>query len=126
MKILNDDSYEEMACAFQCFQIQTLYNTLKQNKVPEKTIRKICEDFTHSFGTGIDQFWLDSEEEKVFPVVGFTKKHWQYNPSELYLNNEYFSFSEYAFGNISWFFEENEPDSSPQIFGNVDDNGNPA
>lgn len=75
MKTLNDDDYEEMTAAFQCFQIQALYQALKENGIEDCKIRKICEDFTHTLGVSLDQHWIESEAGKVFPVVGFTKTH---------------------------------------------------
>ena len=126
MKINRNDDYEEMAAAFQCFQIQTLYNTLMGNGVEPKIIETICAEFSHSFGTGIDQCWVESEDGRVFPTIAFTKKHMDYEPDEIYLNNGAFSFAEYTFGNIDWFFEENEPTKSPQKYGHVGENGEPA
>ncbi|GAA5495258.1 hypothetical protein Rhal01_01433 [Rubritalea halochordaticola] len=126
MNTLYEDDYEEMAAAFQCFQIQTLYQTLKDNEIDETLIRKICEQFILSQGVALDQNWIESKCGKVFPAVAFTKTHPDYEPEELYLNNGMFSFSEYAMGNISWFFEDHQPSESPQKFGCVGADGKPA
>jgi hypothetical protein len=126
MKTITEDDYEEMAAAFQCFQIQALYQSLKDNGVEDSKIRKICEEFTHSVGVTLDQHWIESEAGKVFPIVGFTKIHSDYQPPEVFLNNGMFSFAEYASGNISWFFDENSPADSPQKSGQVGDDGQPA
>jgi hypothetical protein len=126
MKIINNDSYEEMAAAFQCYQIQALYEVLKQNNISKEQATTICEEFTHSFGVGLDQHWIETEEGKVFPEIAFTKKHLDYNPDELFINNGAFSFSEYSSGDLAWFFKENNPDQEPQIYGTMDEEGNPA
>jgi len=126
MKIETTDEYEEMAAAFQCFQIQCLYRSLKENGIEETKIRKVCEDFTHSFGVALDQQWIESEEGKVFPVVGFTRKHLEHQPDELHIKNGIFSFAEYAFGDIAWFFEENDPSENPQKYGSVKSDENTA
>jgi len=126
MKIINSDKYEDMAAAYQCLQIQTLYQTLKANGLTPDLIRKICEDFTFSFGVQNDQCWVESDNGKVFPTVGFTNKQYDQEPDELYLSNGMFSFAEYAYGDISWFFEEHNPDDEPQKYGSSDKQGNPA
>lgn len=126
MKTLTEDDYEEMASAFQCCQIQALYQSLKENGVEDSKIQKICEEFTHTLGVTLDQHWIESEEGKVFPIVGFTKKHSDHQPSEVYLNNGMFSFAEYASGSISWFFDENSPADLPQKIGPVGVDGQPA
>lgn len=115
-----------MAAAFQCFQIQCLYRSLKENGIEEEKFRKVCEDFTHSFGIALDQQWIESEEGKIYPVVGFTRKHLEHQPDALYLTNGMFSFAEYAFGDIAWFFEENNPSENPQKYGTVGEDGTQA
>ena len=121
MNLKQTDEYEEMAAAYQCLQIQTLYQTLKSNGLNDQLIRKICEDFTFSFGAQNDQCWIESENGKVFPFIGFTKTHRNSEPDDLYTNTGLFSFSEYAFGNIDWFFEDHAPDSEPQRYGKADE-----
>jgi len=126
MNFRNTDEYEEMAAAFQCFQIQCLFKALKENGIEESKAKKACEDFTHSFGVALDQQWIESEEGKVFPVIGFSKKHIDHSPDELYLTNGMFSFAEYTAGDLSWFFEENNPNENPQKYGPAGTDGNPA
>jgi hypothetical protein len=126
MKILLEKAYDEMAMAFQCFQIQTLYKALKENNVDESKIREICEDFTISFAVGLDQFWIETEVGKVFPVVGFTKRHMDHDPDSIYLNPGSFLFDEYAYGDNAWFFEENDPNEEPQKCGPKGKDGNPT
>jgi len=125
VKITRSGEYEEMAASFQCFQIQTLYETLKKHGIKVDQARKICEDFVFQQGVAMDQFWIESEKGKVFPVIGFSRKHPDCELEDLFLNNGFFSFHEYAFGNVSWFFEENDPDKQPQKYGPVGDGGLP-
>jgi len=117
MKILNEDEYEEMAAAFQCIQIQTLYKSLKENGIDSGQIRKICEDYSFRLGHTLDKEWIESEEGKIYPVVGFARKPYTQNAGELNLTNGSFSFSDYAMGNVSWFFDENDPEEDPQKHG---------
>ncbi len=88
--------------------------------------RKICEDFVFEQGVAMDQYWMESEEGKVFPVICFSRKHPDVELENLIMNNGLFSFHEYACGNVSWFFEENDPDKQPQKYGPVGDEGLPG
>lgn len=119
MKIIKGSDYEEMAAAFQCLQIQMLYQSLVSNGVESNRIRKICEDFTFSFGSALDQYWIESEAGKVCPTIAFTENQVTDGHENLYINNVMFSFSEYSLGNIAWFFDDNNPDDLPQKFGTV-------
>ena len=65
MDIIRDDSFEDMAAAFQCFQIQALHCVLAKHGLVAPQARAICEDFTREFGTALDQFWVDSDAGKV-------------------------------------------------------------
>ena len=117
MKILNEDEYEEMAAAFQCIQIQALYKSLKENGIDSGKIRKICEDYSFQLGHTLDNEWIESEEGNIYPVIGFTRQPQSKETNEMYMTNGSFSFSDYAMGNVSWFFDQNDPDESPQKHG---------
>ncbi len=125
-EILKSDEYEEMAAAFQCSQIQILDNVLSENGISSQKAKEIVESFTLKFGVVLDQYWLDSEEGKIFPTIAFSKKHQDYEPEAFYFNEGAFSFAEYAYGNISWYYEENSGKNNPQLMGVIDDDGNPA
>lgn len=125
-KILKSEEYEEMAAAYQCSQIQVLDKVLLENGVSPEKAKEIVESYTLKSGVLLDQYWIDTEEGKVFPTVVFSSKHQDYDPEQFYFNEGSFSFAEYALGNISWYYEENSDNEEPQKMGVVDDNGNPA
>lgn len=124
--LLHVDAYEEMAAAFQCSLIQVLDAVLKRHDLSLQARRAICRDFVGMSGVVLDQYWIESEAGRVFPVLGFAKKHPDYEPEELYLNNGAFSFSEYAGGNIQWYFDEHGGEPEPQAMGPVGDQGEPG
>ena len=125
-KVLNGDEYEEMAAAFQCAQIQLLDEALQEQGLPMSMRRTICEVFTHKFSVFLDQCWFESEVGKVFPVVGFARRHQDYEPEAIHLNNGAFAFAEYAFGDIGWYFDEHKAEPGSQRIGSVSESGEPA
>ncbi len=124
--IEKSEKYEEMAAAFQCSQIQILDNILTENGIAPDKAKEIVESYTLKFGVFLDQYWFESEVGNVFPVVGFARKHQEHNPETYIFNNGYFSFAEYAYGDTSWYYEDNAGKDEPQKMGVVGENGNPA
>lgn len=123
MKIIKTHAYEEMAAAFQCCQIQLLDGVLRENSIDKNMRKAIVGAFTSSFGAFLDQFWFDSDCGRVFPIIGFSRSHWQNNPQELFLNEGSFSFDEYIGGDMVWFYEEHENHESPQRMGRLNLDG---
>ncbi len=113
MEIIKEDAYEEMAATYQCLEIARLNEVLKQNGIEDVKLReKICGDFTFNSGNFIDSGYFISEGKKVYPEVCFSERVYDEDeePGEiekLNVPSDYFAFHEYAFGNISWYFEEN-------------------
>ncbi len=124
--IKKSDKYEEMAAAYQCSQIQLLDRVLLENGIPPEKAKEIVESYALKSGVLLDQYWIDTEEGKVFPSIVFSTKHQGYDPEEYFFNNGLFSFAEYAYGNISWYYEDNEGIEEPQKMGVVGDDGLPA
>ncbi|MEW8051466.1 MAG: hypothetical protein AB2809_13935 [Candidatus Thiodiazotropha sp.] len=125
-EIVKSEEYEEMAAAFQCSQIQVLDNVLSESGISPTKAKEIVESFALKYGVVLDQYWLDSEEGKVFPAIAFSKKHQEYEPDTFYMNEGAFSFAEYAYGNISWYYEDNANKQNPQVMGVVGEDGCPA
>jgi len=126
VKVTKSEEYEEMAAAFQCSQIQILDKVLLENGISPDKAKEIVESYTLKTGVLLDQYWIDTEEGKVFPTVVFSTKHQDYDPETFYFNEGAFSFAEYAYGNISWYYEDNAGNEEPQEMGVVGDDGNPA
>ncbi len=125
-KILKSEDYEEMAAAFQCSQIQILDKVLAENGIAPKKAKEIVESYTMKYSVLLDQYWIESEEGKVFPTVVFSSKHQDYEPESYNFNEGSFSFAEYSYGNISWYYEDNEGKEEPQVMGVVGEDGNPT
>jgi hypothetical protein len=119
MKIIPDESYDEMAAAFQCSQIQLLDKVLERNGINLELRKKINEEYANSFGVFLDQYWFDSEVGKVYPIILFSKNHWESNSGDYISNSGCFSYSEYSMGNIYWYYEENVDVDEPQKFGRI-------
>lgn len=125
-EVKRDEAYEEMAAAFQCALIQVLDEVLRENELELPERRTICEAFARRSGVLLDQNWVETEAGRVFPVIGFTHIHQDYDPVEVIVSDGGFSFAEYAGGDIRWFFDEHDPNSAPQRVGVVGDDGRPS
>ena len=112
MQPTRDHAYEEMAATLQCIQIKMLNDVLRQHGIIKTELReKICGDFTFALGDFIDRNWFETEGRRLFPLICFTETFLDSdtdpaNLGNVYLPSTMFSFHEYAFGNISYFFEE--------------------
>jgi len=114
MRPIRDDDYEEMAATFQCLQIKMLNEVLKRHGISEaKQRQEICGDYLFAVGEFLDQHWFESEGRRLHPLLCFSENflNTDTDPADLgdvFLPSEMFSFHEYAFGNISYFFEDND------------------
>jgi hypothetical protein len=124
--LTHDDQYEEMAASFQCALIQTLDHALREQGLALEVRRAVCEAFARRTGVLLDQSWVESSAGRVFPVVGFARRHPDYDPEQFIFNAGGFSFAEYAGGNLSWYFDEHADDVAPQRIGTVNDEGEAA
>jgi len=113
-QLIRSDAFEEMASAYQCIQIDVLNNVLKEHGISDVAIRReICDDFLFQMGEFHDQCWFEAEEERVYPLLCFSTEFLSQSSSEKQLGNVYvpsemFAFHEYADGNITWYFDDNQ------------------
>ena len=100
INICDDDSYEEIAAEYQYQMINILNEALSKHGLSQDVRKAICEDFTFDFGMLHDQGEIKlagshMKNGKQFePIIAFL------NAKELHLTSEYFSWHEYAFGNV--------------------------
>ena len=100
LDIQTDDSYEEIACEYQYEMVKTLRAALKKHGISEEKQKEICQDFTFDFGMIHDQGDIrlagsHKKNGKSFqPVIGFI------DDNNLHMTSEFFSWHEYAFGNV--------------------------
>lgn len=125
MKIVKEDSYEEIAATYQCLEIARLNEVLKKNGIDDKDLReKICGEFIFNSGNFIDSGFFVSEDVKVHPEICFSERKFDENEGlgeieTLHIPSDYFAFHEYAFGDIGWYFEEHNESVAEIIQGNV-------
>jgi hypothetical protein len=107
MEVKEDDSYEEMAIAYQCLEIARLNEVLKDKGIQDDNLRReICQNFFIGSGIFLDQGHFVTNGKKVYPEVLFSERQEAVGIEVLYMPANLFSFDEYAFGNIYWYFDE--------------------
>ena len=116
MNIIKDDSYEEIAATYQCLEIDRLNEVLKHHGITDVALRrKICKSYIFDSGNFLDGGWFKSGDTTVYPELCFAEreltKDGLQDPHTLYMA-DFFSFHEYAGGDISWYFEEHNEDAS--------------
>ncbi|MCW3061407.1 MAG: hypothetical protein JWQ02_3228, partial [Capsulimonas sp.] len=117
MVIAKSDEYEEMAAAFQCLEIARLNETLKEHGINDKSLRQaICKSYFFESGGFLDSGWFKSSGKTLFPEVCFAER--SVDPERglgeiqtLNVPSDYFSYHEYAGGDIHWYFDEHEEDA---------------
>src|SRR5262245_51524719 len=120
MEIVRDDAYEEMASTFQCIQLQHLNNVLKENGIASADARrKICEEYLFGLGNFLDQYWFVSGGRRVYPLLCFSTNFLNTDVTSTDLGTVFapspmYSHHEYAFGNASYFFDDNS-ESIPDL-----------
>jgi len=123
-KLVKDDAYEEIAATYQCLQISYLNEALLENGIEDQSTRKaICQSFAFHYGVFNDQFWFEADGKRWNPILAFTTASVTpavdvENLGKLYFRSDAFEFHEYAFGNVSWYFEEHDEDASEIRIGN--------
>ena len=107
--VVQADSYEEMASAYQVLQVAHLDAVLKRYKVPARTRRRICAAYTFESGAFLDSGWLKAAGKRVFPTLCFAER--PVDPDEglggitrLRVPSPFFAFHEYAGGAVDAYF----------------------
>ena len=122
--VKRDDSYEEMAATYQVLEIARLNDLLKKHKLPAKVRRKICTEYFFDSGVFLDCGWLKAAGKQVFPTLCFAER--PIDPEKglgdikkLYAPSPFFSFHEYAYGDIHSYFEEGDESVGDIEHGNL-------
>ena len=107
-----NDIYEEMAATFQVIEIARLNEVLKKHNISAEIRREICTEYAFDSGVFLDCGWLKVSGKQVWPSLCFAEK--PLDPDEglgemtkLYAPSQFFSFHEYAHGDIDNYFDEN-------------------
>ena len=112
-RLVRNDAYEEMGCAYQCLQASILDAALQENGITDAAIRqKICESFLFELGNFHDQGWLRSsaKADRVYPLLCFSKQFLNADTpveglGEVFVPSEMFAFHEFALGNAALLYE---------------------
>ena len=99
MNIVEDDAYEGAAAEYQYQLIALLDSVLKKYEIPAEVRQEICGEYAFDSGMLHDQGEIKSDRVEYEPVVAFK------DGDRLLIQNEFFQFHEYAFGNTSEYFE---------------------
>ena len=112
-RLVRDDAYEEMGSSYQCLQVATLDEALKEHGITDTAVRqKVCETFLFAMGNFHDQGWLkpSADAERVYPLLCFSKRFLNTDTpagelGDVYAPSEMFAFHEYAIGNAALLYE---------------------
>lgn len=112
-RFVRDDVYEEMGSSYQCLQVATLDEVLRENGVGDASVRqKICESYLFSMGIFHDQGWFkaSADGERVYPLLCFSTHFLNLDTpigdlGLVYAPSESFSYQEYALANASLLFD---------------------
>ena len=114
-RLVGDDSYEDLASAYQVVLVSMLDQALRDSGITAKRKRrKICERFLAAHGTFHDQYWLRSGGQTVYPFLGFAEVFQNVGMSPQQLGTivadreKLFSFAEYAWSVLRCYFEPDE------------------
>ena len=99
MNVVDDDAYEGAAAEYQYQLIALLDSVLKKYKVPPETRQEICGEYAFDSAMLLDQGEIRSERVEYRPMLAFESEN------RILVQNEFFQFHEYAFGNTSEYFE---------------------
>lgn len=112
-RLVRDDAYEEMGSSYQCLQVATLDQALRENGVADASVRqKVCESYLFAMGIFHDQGWLktSADAERVYPLLCFSTRFLNLNTpigdlGVVYAPSESFSYQEYALANAALLFD---------------------
>ena len=127
--LIRDDFYEEMASEYQCILIHLLNTTLKEQGIGDlETRRAVCEKFLFGMSNFHDQYWMESDGNRVYPMLCFSSEFLDSDTDvnqlgKVHAPSEMFELHEHAFGNVAWYFDDNDESASELAFGMVRDNG---
>jgi hypothetical protein len=119
-----DDCYEEMAATYQVIEIARLNEVLKTHNLPADLRRAICEDYFFDSGVFLDCGWLKVSGMQVWPALCFAErpldaKEGLGDITKLYAPSLFFSFHEYAHGDIDNYFDESNESVEDIEHGNL-------
>lgn len=118
MEIVKSDSYEEMAMAYQCLEIDRLNQVLKQQGIADVETRKaICSSYFFQSGDFMDSRWFKAGGRTLWPEMNFAERALDSQAGtgeieKLHLCSDQFAFHEYAHGDIASYFDEHGEDVS--------------
>jgi hypothetical protein len=106
------DAYEEMAATYQMIEIGRLNEVLKKHYIPDDVRREVCTDYFFDSGNFLDCGWIKVSGRQIWPSLCFAEKPLDPNEglgdmTKLYAPSQFFSFHEYAHGDIDNYFDEN-------------------
>ena len=112
-RLVRDDAYEEMGSSYQCVQVSTLDEAMREAGIADAEVRrKVCESFLFAMGNLHDQGWLkpSADAEPVYPLLCFSKRFLNTDTpvgelGEVFAPSEMFAFHEYAFDNAALLYE---------------------
>ena len=91
-KLTRDNSYEEVAMQFlQIMGVEVDLALRSAGITDQATREKVVDTFCFGMGNFFDQYWFDWDGERYWPVLSFSKLHWEDE-----------SFAEARFPNISY------------------------
>jgi hypothetical protein len=111
-KLLRTDAYDDMANAYQSALIAELNETLKENGVTKKAVRrKICERFFFAFGNFHDQYWFKAGGQKCFPLLCFSQEFLNTNTKvtelgEVQVPSDGYAMHDASAGNVECYFDD--------------------
>ena len=117
MNINKSDEYEQTAAVYQCLEIARLNEILKEQGIESTEARQaICKKYFFSSGSFLDSGWFKSEGKTFWPEMGFAERELDavegLGEIETLHLADYFSYHEYAGGDIYWYFTEHNEDVS--------------
>lgn len=106
-----DDCYEKMAATCQVIEIARLNEVLKTHNLPADLRPAICEEYFFESGVFLDCGWLKVAGRQVWPALCFAERSLDAEEglgdiTKLYAPSQFFSFHEYAHGDIDYYFDK--------------------
>ncbi|MBB01156.1 MAG: hypothetical protein CMJ47_00760 [Planctomyces sp.] len=102
MEIRYDDSYESLGAEYQYQLVGLLDKALKKVSLPTAQRREVCEQFLFDMAMLHDQGVIQADDVTVSPALCFASGEILHTP------NKEFELHDYAFGNVSEYFDSTE------------------
>jgi hypothetical protein len=125
----DDEHYWELASAFAEVQIMELNDALKECGIEDADLRqKICSRFAFGMGNFLDQYWMEVDGKKHYPMVCFSQTFLDTDtPIEsiapLHIRSEDYEFHAGADDEAIFFFRDNGQQLNRCRIGCVADEG---